>query len=80
MRLALQPFHKGIRDVAAIIEANVNDALAFTTYETGSMRKEYTGTWIGMVRPKLEWKTEVISEESESVFTGTSAQGTGNSL
>jgi lipopolysaccharide transport system ATP-binding protein len=28
--------------------------------ETGDMRKEYTGDWWGVVRPKLAWNTEAI--------------------
>lgn len=35
--------------------------MSFTMTETGDMRKEYTGEWAGMVRPKLDWQTEVIS-------------------
>ena len=33
------------------------EVLSFETHETGAMRKEHVGTWIGQVRPKLEWQT-----------------------
>jgi lipopolysaccharide transport system ATP-binding protein len=36
------------------------EALSFTIEETGAMRKEYTGEWIGIVRPKLTWTTDSI--------------------
>lgn len=36
------------------------NVLSFTMEETGEMRKEYTGEWIGMIRPKLFWQTERI--------------------
>jgi lipopolysaccharide transport system ATP-binding protein len=35
----------------------VREALTFNVYETGEMRKEYTGGWIGVIRPKLSWCT-----------------------
>jgi len=36
------------------------EILAFTVHETGAMRKEYSGAWIGVVRPKLAWSTALI--------------------
>lgn len=38
--------------------AIVNNALKFSVEETGEMRKEYMGGWIGLVRPKLYWETK----------------------
>ena len=35
----------------------VRDILPFTVQDTGAMRKEYTGKWIGAVRPRLDWHT-----------------------
>jgi len=32
----------------------VNEVVSFTMYDTGEMRKEFTGKWLGVVRPKLE--------------------------
>jgi hypothetical protein len=37
--------------------AIVNEVLEFRVIDTGSMRKEYTGGWIGTIRPKFEWNT-----------------------
>lgn len=34
--------------------------LSFTIIETGEMRKEYTGEWAGLVRPKLDWSTQQL--------------------
>jgi len=36
------------------------DALSFSMEETGEMRKEYTGDWWGIIRPKLYWSTITI--------------------
>ncbi|WP_296698042.1 ABC transporter ATP-binding protein [Thiocapsa sp. UBA6158] len=36
------------------------EVLTFTVHETGAMRKEYSGVWIGVVRPKLAWSTDLI--------------------
>ena len=35
----------------------VRDVLAFMVRDTGMMRAEYTGPWLGAVRPRLEWET-----------------------
>ena len=40
--------------------AIVPEVLSFSVEETGDMRKEYTGDWIGLIRPKLSWKTEAV--------------------
>ncbi len=36
------------------------EVLSFSIEETGEMRKEYTGDWWGIIRPKLSWKTQPI--------------------
>lgn len=36
------------------------EVLEFRVVDTGEMRKEYTGDWIGQIRPKLDWKTEFL--------------------
>lgn len=46
-------------------EVFFKDAVSFTVHETGEMRKEYTGVWIGVVRPKLAWKTELLNSTME---------------
>ncbi|MCX6953125.1 MAG: ABC transporter ATP-binding protein [Verrucomicrobia bacterium] len=47
---------KSVRDT----EVFVREAIQFTAQETGGMRKEYTGHWIGVVRPRLEWATAKV--------------------
>jgi lipopolysaccharide transport system ATP-binding protein len=42
---------------ATNIHARKDEAVQFYVYDTGEMRKEYTGKWIGVARPKLEWIT-----------------------
>lgn len=42
-------------------EVFVREALQFTAQDTGGMRKEYTGHWIGVVRPRLEWQTAPLA-------------------
>ena len=39
----------------------VREALNLSINETGEMRTEYNGTWIGLVRPKLHWVTSKLS-------------------
>lgn len=40
----------------------MKDILSFTVRDTGMMRKEYTGTtWIGAVRPRLNWQTSPLA-------------------
>jgi len=38
-----------------------SDVISFEVYDTGVMRKEYTGPWIGTVRPRLDWQTTQLS-------------------
>ena len=42
-------------------EIFLREVIQFTAQETGGMRKEYTGQWIGIVRPRLHWATTIIS-------------------
>lgn len=39
------------------IHVRVDDAISFEIVDTGEMSKEYTGSWAGVIRPKLEWHT-----------------------
>ena len=32
--------------------------ISFNVIDTGGMRKEYSGPWVGIVRPRLAWSTE----------------------
>ena len=42
-------------------EASAKEAVSFAVHESGAMRKEYAGGWIGVVRPRLAWQTELLS-------------------
>ena len=42
--------------------AIAEDALTFNVTDTGEMRKEYTGEWIGLIRPRLEWNTQLLNQ------------------
>ncbi len=57
----------GEYSITAIVGKNVSDTiiledhiLSFTVHDTGEMRQEYSGKWIGTVRPKLAWSTEYM--------------------
>lgn len=39
----------------------VKDAVTFTVKEAAEQRKEYTGPWLGAVRPRLQWQTIRLS-------------------
>ena len=45
------------RMAASEIILNIRDVLSFIVQDTGAMRKEYTGAWLGAVRPRLDWQT-----------------------
>jgi lipopolysaccharide transport system ATP-binding protein len=39
----------------------LDSVLSFLVHDTGAMRKEYVGSWLGpVVRPKLDWKTQKL--------------------
>lgn len=46
------------------LEAVAAECLAFRAYDDGRMRREYNGTWIGMVRPLLSWDNAALEQES----------------
>jgi lipopolysaccharide transport system ATP-binding protein len=48
-----------LKDVARI-EAQSAECVSFTVHDTGAMRKEFTGVWIGAIRPRLQWDTEML--------------------
>ena len=41
--------------------AIVEEALNFNVTDTGEMRKEYSGEWAGLIRPRLEWNTKFLN-------------------
>lgn len=58
--------NEGMYSIAAIVGRGVSDTqvledfvISFTVHDTGEMRQEYLGGWVGpVVRPRLEWVTE----------------------
>jgi len=44
------------------MEASAHEVVSFTVYETGAMRREYSGGWLGVVRPRLEWRTQQLDD------------------
>ncbi len=40
----------------------LRDALVFTVRDSGAMRGEYMGKWLGVVRPRLRWETMPLAE------------------
>ena len=44
------------------VEAFAEEAVTFTVHESGGMRKEFGGDWLGVVRPRLAWQSERLSD------------------
>jgi lipopolysaccharide transport system ATP-binding protein len=42
-------------------QAGEKNLLTFVVHDTGEMKKEYMGSWVGVVRPKLAWATEHLN-------------------
>jgi lipopolysaccharide transport system ATP-binding protein len=62
--------NEGLYSVTAIIGKGTADTqiledyvLSFHVHDTGEMRKEYLGYWLGTVRPHLAWHTEYLEAE-----------------
>jgi lipopolysaccharide transport system ATP-binding protein len=45
------------------VDVRVEEAVAFNVYDSGAMRREWPGYWLGVVRPKLAWQTERLGDE-----------------
>lgn len=43
------------------VEIFMRDVVSFIVHDTGEMRQEYMGAWPGVVRPKLLWQTQLLS-------------------
>jgi len=59
--------NEGLYSVTAILGKLPNNTivledylLSFHVHDTGEMRKEYYGGWLGVVRPRLAWNTEYL--------------------
>lgn len=40
--------------------AITDEVIGFNVVDTGAMSREYSGDWWGMIRPRMDWKTEFI--------------------
>jgi lipopolysaccharide transport system ATP-binding protein len=61
--------NEGRYSINAIVLSNVTQievyqrhAISFNTHDSGAMRREYTGEWLGVVRPKLAWQTSQLDD------------------
>lgn len=68
----------GLYSVTVILGKVPNDTLvledyvvSFRVHDTGEMRKEYLGHWIGTVRPRLAWHTKYIGPGEDTIGGGT---------
>lgn len=55
-----------LSDISNVV-ARADEAVSFTVHDTGEMRKEYTGGWLGLIRPKLEWQTFEMTDYQRTV-------------
>jgi lipopolysaccharide transport system ATP-binding protein len=47
--------------------ATVESVVSFHVHDTGAMREDYYGPWIGpVIRPRLQWQTEYLGEQLPS--------------
>ena len=45
-----------------IVSLRQESVLSFVVHDTGAMRQEYTGSWLGpVIRPRLNWRTSRLS-------------------
>jgi lipopolysaccharide transport system ATP-binding protein len=51
-------------------EAFAGEVISFNVHESGGMRKEYGGEWLGVVRPRLAWQTERLEGAIEPSEAG----------
>jgi lipopolysaccharide transport system ATP-binding protein len=49
------------------IEVIAREVISFTVHDTGAMRQEYGGGWLGVVRPKLAWQTVYLQPIDEAL-------------
>ena len=42
------------------------NVVSFEVHDSGEMRKEFYGNWLGTVRPKLAWSTELLADSKSA--------------
>lgn len=48
-------------------EVSTEEVVWFTVHDTGAMRREYNGRWVGVVRPRLSWNTQYLIEDATAL-------------
>lgn len=56
--------HIAVRTDVMQMEAWAGDVVSFAVHDTGEMRKEYGGAWLGVVRPRLAWRTQPVVDSA----------------
>ena len=66
--------NEGLYSITAIVGRGTSNTqvledyvLSFHVHDTGEMRKEYFGGWIGTVRPRLAWHTEFVGHAEVAI-------------
>ncbi len=54
-----------VKDVSQVL-VHAKDALTFHVLDDGSTRGDYTGGWIGAVRPLLPWQVKTLKNEARA--------------
>ncbi|HET6495816.1 MAG TPA: ABC transporter ATP-binding protein [Thermoleophilia bacterium] len=54
-------------------QVRADEVVSFTVHDTGAMRQEYTGPWIGAIRPRLAWETDRMEDELTAPAPGDGA-------
>lgn len=59
--------HVAVRTDVTQMEAWAGEAVTFTVHDTGEMRREFGGAWLGVVRPRLAWMTTPVADAAACV-------------
>ena len=51
--------HTMVVQETRLVNASVENAISFSVYDDGTTRGDYVGDWVGIVRPRCTWSTEV---------------------
>ncbi|MFC1848229.1 ABC transporter ATP-binding protein [Chloroflexota bacterium] len=45
-------------------QAHAESVISFLVHDTGNMRAEYSGHWVGVIRPRLTWSTDFLTKSN----------------
>ena len=51
-------------------QIRAEEVVSFTVHDTGAMRQEYTGPWVGAIRPRLFWETKRMEDGTTVAAAG----------